>query len=220
MPNVKPIKTEVIDVLEGGVRVFSLDTSHGANRAGNQFADWWEDGLLRRAVRKDGDVLSPEDVSRIVNRECLDRYEFKRRYLDGERVVYPEDAPNARRDGYKSTVMGVRESINRVCSTAWTKAQGRIRADNKERATQFAITHASRYEDGLERVRALTAMDRLRDEISAVKDESTRMHLMAEYPELFDRAAADAMAEADRAAEQAELWRTAGGEAITFPSVE
>ena len=199
MPDVKPTKLEIIDVYEGAKLVKSLNTEQGATAAAQEFADWWEGGIIRQALDSSAPAPSDEDKEKIVNRVYLDTLTFKRRYVGGDgRKAYPEDAPDARREGYRDTTMQLRGAINNLCSTAWTRGEERKRAELKEQAERLAITDADRYAEGLKLVDRLTAMDTLRDRISGIKNDTVRRHLMAEFPELYGKADADAAADAHR----------------------
>lgn len=188
MPNAKPIKLEIIDVYEGGTLVKSLNTEHGATAAAREFADWWEGGLIRQALDSSAPAPSDEDKEKIVGRAYLDTLTFKRRYVGGDgRKAYPEDAPDARREGYRDTTKQLKGAINSMCSTAWVRGEERKRAELKEHAERLAITDADRYAEGLKLLEKLTAMDTLRKRIDGIKNDTVRYYLMGEFPELVRR---------------------------------
>lgn len=199
MPSAKPIKLEIIDVYEGSTLVKSLNTERGATAAAREFAEWWEGGLIRQALDSSAPAPSDEDRQKIVERAYLDTLTFKRRYVGGDgRKAYPEDAPDARREGYSDTTMQLKGAINSMCSTAWVRGEERKRAELKEHAERLAITDADRYAEGLKLVDKLTAMDTLRERIDGIKNDTVRYYLMGEFPELYATGSVTEVADAHR----------------------
>lgn len=214
------IKTNYIDVFdkETALKVLELDLSHGINEAAKQFAAWWNDGILLRSADTKAPALTTEEIMAVAGRKGmgtfadLGGYDFATRYVEAAtgHTAYPEPhvvsnggyvTMTAGEDGYTaknpdggSVLRAVAEMCHRAAYDEPRKQQDQRRAI----AAELNDIQADRYAEGLERVRKLNARDQLRAEILAVGDEVTRRKLMAEYPELFNQADADAMAEGIR----------------------
>lgn len=210
------INCDVFDMATG-LKVLELDTSHGINEAAKQFAGWWNDGILLRATDPTAPAPTAAEVMAIAQRAGissfadLSGYDFRQRYVEIRtgRLAYPEPHKELvggsgliryveGEDGYSeknATVRGIVSQIESMCSHAVHAAPRRQQEQRRAIAAEFNDTQADRYQQGLERVRALNAKAKLRAEILAVEDKATRRKLMGEYPELFDAHAAEEMAE-------------------------
>lgn len=211
------IKTDYVDVIDKatGAKVMEIDLSRGINEGAKQFAAWWNDGILLRAVDPTAPAPTASEVMTIAMRDgmgafaALDGYDFNQRYTDARtgRIAYPEPHSEvvagmvrqvAGVDGYaekNATVRGIVSQVHAMCTQVVHTAPRRQQEQRREIVAGFADTQAKRYQEGLERVQALNAQSKLRAEILAVEDADTRHKLMAEYPELFDGQAAQDMAE-------------------------
>ena len=228
------IKTDYIDVFDKqtALKVLELDLSHGINEAAKQFAAWWNDGIILRSADPKAPALANDEIMAVAGRKGIGEfadlkgYAMCVRYVDAStgRVAHPASHPvrmggyvtmSAPEHGYDSTpadVLGLQQAIDAMCRRVVFDEPSKQQEQRRAITAEFNDTQADRYAEGLYRVRKLNARDKLRAEILAVEDDTTRRKLIAEYPELFNQHEADAMAENIRMGSYAEdvaAWQAA-----------
>lgn len=190
----KLIATEIVDVFtKDGTLLCSLDASN-PGRAAREFGKHWHDGLIERVMTaKVGDAtMTREELALLAGRAWKDeRVRFERRYLDGDKAVYPEGGDVR----HTPLALNVQVALNDLAERAWKMGWEHIQQTTKETRKQLAVTDGERYLEGLAEVQKLDALSQLKSAISNMADPVAKQAMVAKFPELFSDSALSELAQ-------------------------